>query len=98
LYPKQCPDKSGPNNVKPVSDFSSYAPELPHTLLVHKRFGEDRQFYVEGYIPEVSAPENPPLFKLIDINGIVLYQLKINVDAQTITGSSELKDVCSIIC
>jgi hypothetical protein len=87
----------GPKDFQPVSDFSSYAPELPHTLLVHKRFGEGRHFYVEGYIPEVSAPENPPLFQLIDINGVVLYQLKINVDAQTITGSSELKDVRSII-
>jgi hypothetical protein len=61
-------------------DYTSYLPELPETILVHPKFGETLQLFVDGSIPGKMSRDVLPTFTITDHDNMAV--LKIWFDPQ----------------
>ena len=72
---------------------------MPSTIDVHPKFGDSRQFLVDGFLGEQLSPTNPPTFSIVDNLGRQVFKVKLNPDPniQSITCTSELNSVKQFI-
>ena len=78
-----------------ISDFSTYNATLPTSIRTHPKFGDGRQFFVDGFLDDVVSPSNPPVFTIMDSLGREVFRVKVNPrpEVQSITCTSELNSV-----
>ena len=78
-----------------VSDYSIYDPQLPAVITAHPKFGDGRQFFVDGFLDEVVLYNNRPVFTITDNFGREVFKVNINPDprVQSITCTSALNSV-----
>ena len=82
-------------DINIIADFSIYNPNLPTAIKVHPKFGNGRQFFVDGFLNDTVSPRNLPIFTIVDILGREVFRVKLNPDPdiQSITCTSELNSV-----
>ena len=69
------------------------------TINVHPKFGDTRQFFVDGFLGEQLLATNPPTFIIMDSLGRQVFKVKLNPhpNVQSITCTSELNSVKQFI-